>query len=163
MSLIKVHRERASERFCCHNMTTGFHFRRPDHNSAQCVKSYQKSADTRCPSSDYYANVLTYTPGNANTQHYSTRKPLGSVRYGVLEPEWGPFSLQWSWWWSPSQRWCPSRGESVYLHPFITICLMAYECLHGYSKGRERDGWVGTAPIVKVASQQETDTYVCLS
>lgn len=54
------------------------------------------------------------------------------------------------------------RGESVYLHPFITICLMAYECLHGYSREREReiDGGTEMAPIGKVGSQQGTAVRV---
>lgn len=97
-----------------------------------------RNRPTHCPSSDHYAYVLTYTPGNTNT-HYSMKK--------------NHLALSDMGYWSPNEVHLVGsgldgglhrrgegrcRGESVYLHPFITICLMAYECLHGYSRERER-------------------------
>lgn len=101
-----------------------------------------RNRPTHCPSNDHYVFVLTYTPGNANT-HYSWKK--------------NHLALSDMGYWSPNEVHLVGsgldgglhrrgegrrRGESVYLHPFITICLMAYECLHGYSREKERERWM---------------------
>lgn len=123
-----------------HNMTTGFHFRRLDRNSAQCVKSYQKSANTLSLQRSLRIRPGTHQVMQTHTTAWKKHLALSDMGY-----------------WSPNEVHLVGsgldgglhrrgegrrRGESVYLHPFITICLMAYECLHGYSRERERERWM---------------------
>lgn len=161
MSLIKVHREKREIVMSCTIWP-------PDSISdgwtviALSVLRAIRNRPTHCPSSDHYAYVLTYTPGNANT-HYSMKKTLGPVRYGVLESEWGPFSRQWSWWWSPSQRWGPAQGReclptSLYYHLLNGLWMSPW--ILKREGEREMDGGTEMAPIGKVGSQRGTAVRV---